>query len=55
MVFREYGDLILCVTVREIGEDDVRENKSLVSYNTNCNLIEEILVIWVHPCKCELG
>ena len=26
---------------RELGEGDVRERRSLISYKTNCNLIEK--------------
>ena len=40
MMFGELGDLILCFIVGELGEGDVREMGSLVSYKTNCNLID---------------
>ena len=33
-------DLILCFTVGELGKVGVREKGSLVSYKTNCNLID---------------
>ena len=33
-------DPILCFTVRKLGEDDVREIRSLVLYKTNCKLID---------------
>ena len=34
-------DLILCFTMGELGEGDVRERGSLVSYKTNSNLIDK--------------
>ena len=33
-------DLILCFTLGELGESDVRERGSLVSYKNNYNLID---------------
>ena len=40
MVFGECGDLILCFTLGELGEGDVRERGSLALYKTKCILID---------------
>ena len=31
---------MLCFTMVELGEDDVRERGNIVSYKTNCSLID---------------
>ena len=47
----EYGDLILCFIMRELGEEDVGERGSPSHIRPTCNLIEngDILCIWAQP------
>ena len=56
--FWKRENLILCFTMRELGDEGGREKGSLVSYKTNCNLLienSEILLISTQPRGCRLG